>query len=276
MNARQEFYFVVRQAVDDLARHGFDSIERVARWEARIRKAAEKFAAPRPLMEQRLKAIYLSTYKRLVENKGIAKYHKGVERFTLTQVGTQLRSELDRRIAASAALIQRNRQEAINKTLQRFSGWSTSIPKGGSDATDKPEAKSNIKKALVSLPFEERRVLIDQGHKLTASLNNIIAKDAGAIALIWRSNWRQPGYDYREDHKERDERVYAIRDSWAFQEGYAKPGKAGYYDTITAVAEEPYCRCYAQYLYTLSALPKDMLTRKGAEALNAAKKELAA
>jgi hypothetical protein len=33
------------------------------------------------------------------------------------------------------------------------------------------------------------------------------------------------------------------------------------------VAEEPFCRCYAEYIYTLGKMPRAMLTKKGADAL---------
>ena len=32
-------------------------------------------------------------------------------------------------------------------------------------------------------------------------------------------------------------------------------GEAGYYDGVTAVAEEPFCRCFMTWLYALRALP---------------------
>ena len=117
-------------------------------------------------------------------------------------------------------------------------------------------------------------MLIDQGHKLVASLNNVLAVDGKAIALIWHSHWRQAGYKYRPDHKERDEQVYMLRDNWAQEKGFVKVGKSGYYDEITSVGEEPFCRCYAQYLYNIGSVPKELLTKKGADALAEARAEI--
>jgi hypothetical protein len=154
-----------------------------------------------------------------------------------------------------------------DKEFANFAGWSTSIPVGGSETTSRRETGKEIRKSLSQLPFEDRRVLIDQGHKLTASINAVVAQEGGAIALTWRSHWRQVGYDYREDHKDRDDKVYAIRGSWALQQGMMKPGSAGYYEDVTAVGEEIFCRCWAEYIYSLRSLPEDMLTKKGAEAL---------
>jgi len=113
--------------------------------------------------------------------------------------------------------------------------------------------------------------MIDQSHKFVSSLNNILAKDGGAIAVIWHSNWRQRNYNYRPDHKERDSNVYALRNNWAIEKGLMKAGPAGYYDEITQFGEEIYCRCFGQYLYSIRDLPKEMLTQRGIEELNRVK-----
>ncbi len=273
---RQPLHTVITDAVNDLATHGYDSPDRVAYWQQRIREAAEAQMASAQQMETMLREALAAVYRRMVESGGAIRYHPGVSRFTLDRLAPALRTELDRRILASADLIRLNRRQAIDKTLQRFAGWSTSIPAGGSRTVDKVDEKATIKRALSALPFEERRVLIDQGHKLTASINETIASNGGALALEWRSRWRQPGYDYRPDHKERDGRVYLLRGSWAQRAGLIRPGDAGYYDKVTAVAQEPFCRCYATYLYALRDLPDDMLTAKGRAELARVRKELAA
>jgi len=268
--AGQGFYAVLRAAISDLTENGFDTSGRLMFWTEQLRQAAWRTLKPAWQMEEMLKFGLTSIYRRLIERGGIARYHSGIPRFTLQRVAPNLRAELDRRILAAADLIKLNRQQAIDNTLQRFQGWATSIPGGGSDTTDKRETAKEVRKALARLPFEERRVMIDQGHKFTANLSNILAQDGGAIAMIWHSHWRQLGYDYREDHKERDRNVYALRGNWAIQQGLMRAGEAGYYEDVTAVGQEVYCRCYAQYLYTLRDLPKEMLTKKGAEALASA------
>lgn len=276
MAAGQTFYEVLTAAVDDLAEHGFDSVERLERWTVELRRAAATVTADPAALERMLREGLASVYKRLVDEGGIARMHPGVGRFTIEQVKPKLRAELDRRIMASASLIRLNREQAIDKTIQRFQGWATSIPIGGSADPEKRETKKRVRKSLAQLPFEERRVLIDQGHKLTASLSNVLATDGGAIAARWRSHWRQPGYNYREDHKERDQKVYALRESWAMSRGLMKKGPNPYYDDITQAAEEPFCRCYIVWIYALRDLPKDMLTVKGSSALDEARAAVAA
>ena len=241
MAASDSFYDVLTRAVNDLTEHGFDSVERLQFWQDQLRRAAERSMTPPTVLQRMLNEALRAIYRRLVEKGGALKYHRGVERFTLARVAPHLRSELDRRILASADLIKLNREQTIARTLQRFSGWATSIPKGGSEQVRKTETKENIRRGIAGEPFESRRVLIDQGHKLTAAINQTIAEGGGALALVWRSHWRQVGYDYREDHKERDGQVYLLRGTWAQERGLIKPGQAGYYDAVTAVGEEVFC-----------------------------------
>jgi len=263
----QSFQEVLAAAIDDLLANGFDSMERVDRWTRELRAAAERSLVSPESLEQQLRDGLAAIYRRMVDEGGILRFNQGVERFTLDKVKPTLRAELERRTMASANLIKLNRAESIEKTLRRFQGWSTSIPPGGVSGETRREIKKTVRKSLASLPFEERRVLIDQGHKMTAAISEIIASDGGAIAGRWRSHWRQAGYNYRPDHKDRDDKIYLIRDSWAHAAGLVRKGSVGYYDEVTAAGQEPFCRCYLIWLYNLRDLPADMLTAKGRAAL---------
>ena len=264
---RQTLEQIITEAINDLAEHGFDSTDRLTEWERRISEAiAMTIGSPGEVNEQ-FRRQMRDIFDRIVGG-GIGSAHPGVSRFTLQNVAGRLHGELDRRIMASANLIRLNREAAIQKTLQRFSGWASSVPVGGAAEINRRELKAEIARPMRQLPFIERRVLIDQGHKLNASISATIASDNGAIAFTWRSRWRQANYNYREDHKERDGQVYLIRNSWAHKQGLVKPGLAGYSDTISQPAEEIYCRCTAQYLYSLRFIPEEMLTKKGKEAIS--------
>lgn len=263
MVKKPTFYETVNEAIRDMSIHGYDSAERVAYWTERLRKAAASYAKTSEQMGQMLRDALEAVYRRLVDNGGVLKAAPGVARFTIERVRPALRAELDRRILASASLIKLNREEAMEKTLRRFQGWATSIPVGGSAEPEKKKAVEGVRKAMSGLPFVERRVLIDQGHKLTSAVNTTVAVGGGAVAAIWHSNYRQSGYDYRPDHKERDDHVYLVRGSWAQEKGLVKPGAVGYTDDITQPAEEPFCRCRFQYIFSLRNLPDDMLTVKG-------------
>jgi hypothetical protein len=266
MGRPKTFNEIVAEAVEDVAEHGFDEA-RLERWQEKIRKAAERALPSEKDMDKMLRESLVATYKRLIENGDIARTHQGVSIFTYKKLKPQLKAELDKRIMASTRLIKLNRKAAVDRTLARFVGWTSSVPKAGTDTVNKKDQRDDLKKAMQRLPYVERRLLIDQGHKLVASLDQVIANDAGAIAVIWHSRWRQKNYDYREDHKERDLKCWAIRGNWASEKGLMKAGPNGYYDTITQVAEEIFCRCFLTFVYSISDLPEDMLTAKGKAAL---------
>lgn len=272
----ESFYQAITAAVKEFEEYGFDSAERLAYWIDRIRKAADATLTPLPVLERALRDNLSGIYKRLVDEGKIIRANPDVSRFTLERVRPKLRAELDRRVMVSRNLIKLNREQMIEKTVQRFAGWASSVPAGGSRAVDVKETKDHIRQALASMPFTERRLHIDQGMKFTAALNEILAIDGGAIAMRWNSQWRRPGYHYRADHRERDQHIYLLRTSWAREKGLVKPGPDGCYDDITKVGEEVYCSCFATWIYALKRLPDDMLTTKGKEALQAAREKVAA
>jgi len=264
---RSSFTQTITDAVADMTAHGFDSEQRVLDWVERIRAAALADLTPMPVVEKELARVMEATYTRQVERGGILSKHPGVPQYTIDRVKPKLRAELDRRIMTSTSLIKLNRPQAVAKTLQRFQGWATSIPAGGSKVVEKVPVKSEIRKALAQLPFEERRLVIDQGAKLVSAISNIVAVDGGAIAVEWHSHWRDASYNYRPDHKARDGKVYAIKGNWAIDKGLMKAGPNGYYEDNEAFAEAPFCRCFGTYIYALRRLPDDMLTEKGRQAL---------
>ncbi|HBY4289888.1 TPA: hypothetical protein MIT84_14960 [Klebsiella pneumoniae] len=271
------FTRTVREAVKFFLRNGYTSRQELEQWQAIIRQAAESETDDdyMSMVSDRLR----KTYDLQVSKAGALERHRGLSRFTLNYMEPKLRSELDRRILASADLIKLNRTAAINKTVQRFSGWATSIPVqdyvgGGLSPSSRSGVNYNcdhIQKSAQQVDYEARRVMIDQSHKLIANIDNIIATGNNAIAAEWHSHWRQAGYDYREDHKERDKLVYLIRGNWAQKNGYVKAGSAGYLDEITQPGEEVFCRCYVTYLYNLRSIPEDMLTQKGRKFLESMK-----
>jgi hypothetical protein len=263
------FLRTLRDAIKFFLEYGYSSEESLIGWTERLRNAAEEKAGSESLY-QRVSRHLTKAYDLDVNRAKALKRHPGVSRFTLHYLEPKLRAELDRRILASADLIKLHRTNRIDKTLQRFSGWATSIPpiteiSPGLSASSRAgvmATSNNITKSAQQIDFEERRVMIDQSHKLVANIDNIIATDGGAIAAVWHSHWRQAGYDYREPHKERDLMVYAIRGNWALKKGFMRAGEAGYLDEITQPGEEVFCRCYLTYIYNVRSLPDDMKTDK--------------
>ncbi len=266
------FYEEVTAAVNHFKQWGFRSQAELDSWTARIRRSALLQLKTPEQIDREMRAMLTDRYRALVTRGGLRAKMPEVSRMGLERVKPKLRKELDRRIMASANLIKLNRQQAVDKTLQRFQGWATSIPEGGSRAVDVKPVKDDIRKSIGQMDFVERRVSIDQSHKLVATIQDITATENGALAVRWNSPWLRPGYDFRKDHKERDQKVYAIRGNEALEKGLMKAGDAGYYDEITNVGEEVFCSCWATYIFALRKLPPDMLTKKGAYALPVAAK----
>ena len=269
------FARVVRDAVKYFLQNGYSSQDDLMRWQDIIRQAAEGETADdyASMVTTRLSQIY----ERQVNRRTMLKRHQGIPLFTIHHLQPKMRSELDRRILASVDLIKLNREKAISTTLSRFSGWASSIPSAetialrGIQGTMLKTAQ-HIQKSAKQMDYEARRVMIDQGHKLIANIDNVVATSNNAIAARWHSHWRRPGYDYRKDHKERDEKVYLIRGNWAQEKGYVKPGSVGYLDEVTQPGEEVFCSCYVTYIYNLRSLPPDMLTQKGVQFMESVRK----
>ena len=271
-----DFHATLTAAVNDFIEHGFDSQERLDRWMSRLHDAAKASLVPEAVLARSLAQALDAVFKRNAGTAKLMKVAPGVSQYTIEMIKPKLRAELDRRKLASASLIKLNRHEAIAKTLQRFAGWASSVPKGGTEIAKRQDIKTNVRKGIAALPFLERRVIIDQSAKLVATINNIVATDGGAIALIWRHvKMGPPEYQSRPEHVERDGEIFLIRDSWAHKAGYVKLAGRQYYDQVDAVGEAVYCSCSAQYLFALRDLPAEMLTVKGREALLQARRALA-
>ncbi len=231
-------------------------------WARRITVAATESLIPPSQLVRQLQSALEQQFARATRPDKLSRLHPGVDDFTLEKVRPKLRAEFDRRKAAASDLIRLNREASIQRTLQLFLGWATSIPAGGSAVATRAEARRAIKKRVSALPFEERRVIIDQGHKLSAAINDIIAKDGGAIAAIWH-HVDEIGYDARPIHAARDGKIFIVRDNWALRDGLMKPAGARFTDDIEQPGEFVYCRCTYEYLYNLRDLPDRMLTARG-------------
>lgn len=270
---RTVFYDVVNAAINDLLEHGYDSQERLDRWLEKIHAAARSALIPESVLVRTLQESLGRVYQRQVKLGKMNQVKPGVSQFTLDMIKPSLRAELDRRILASSNLIRLNREASIARTLQRFAGWATTVPAGGTDIVKRKELKDTVRKGIAALPFEERRVIVDQGHKLVNAVNTIVAVDGGAIAATWRHVNESGGYQARPAHEARDGRVYLLRGSWAHRDGLVKPS-VGFTDDVEQPAELPFCRCQWVFAFTLRDLPDAMLTAKGKLALSEARAKL--
>jgi len=240
--SQPRFRELLKEALKYFADAGFTSEADLEEWLLRLHRSLEA-ELPTDSEERRQITVILSAvFNRDVLHGGIAKKVPGISRYTLDRIAPSLRAELDRRIWASADLIKLNKAAATQKTLQRFSGWVTSVPRGGSATTNIREAAGDVMKSVAQLKFERRRVAIDQGHKLSAAVAHVVAQGQGAIACIWHDRGEYDrGYDARPEHIARSGKIFLVRDSWAMNEGLVKKGGLKYTDEIEGVAELPFC-----------------------------------
>ncbi|EJJ4441762.1 hypothetical protein NI503_004580, partial [Salmonella enterica] len=165
----------LRDAIKFFLEHGYSSEESLIMWTERLRNATEDKVGGDDFyryVSRRLTAAYDLE----VGRERALKRHPGVSRFTLNYLEPKLRAELDRRIMASADLIKLNRTQAVDRTIQRFSGWATSIPPitsispglSASSRSGVVATSQHIAKSARQIDFEQRRVMVDQTHKLIA------------------------------------------------------------------------------------------------------------
>lgn len=264
-NPNASFRTLLTAAINDLAANGYVSAEKLSEWIALLRNAAERELGSDKEVDAQLRQSLGRVFERFVNGRKLESVVPGVGRYTLAMVKPQLRAELDRRILASADLIKYHRQEAIDRTLRRFAGWSTSIPVGGDEDVNRRDVKAHVGKALVNYRYHKRLVDTDQGHKLVANVADLVATEAGAIAAVWNSHGAHDhSYNARKTHLDRNGKTYLIRDSWAHREGLVKP-LHGFTDDMTTPGQEVNCRCWYTYLTSPRRLPDAMLTRKGQE-----------
>jgi len=257
------FRTLLLEAIDHFATNGYSSAADLQEWVARLHRSLDDELMGDPATKALVTQVLTSVYNREVR-LGIGKRVPGVSRYTLDRVAPQLRAELDRRIFASVDLIRLNRRAATEKTLQRFSGWVSSVPPGGAPQTVKREVARDVGKSVATLKFEARRVAIDMGHKLSSAVSATVAMGEGAIAATWMDRGaHDKSYNARPEHLARSGKLFLVRNSWAISDGLIKKGGLMYTDEIEQPAELPYCSCTYTYVVSPRALPPELLTAKG-------------
>jgi len=250
--------------------------------------------------------------------------------FTKDQLTKEAQKLLNQKIQESLNLIKLDREQSMNRTIQRFQGWASSIPLRGQPQThvvtvrtqtgtttvpkshaelereskrtgtpisllkktkQKPtfenkkvrrklpprsitqydrkefaKAAEKMDEPIQSIRYKERRVAIDQGHKLAAAISEVQAYSNHAIALTWRHHFSK---NPREDHQEMDGETFVYPESWAVREGLVR--KQNLVSNLPVMpAQAINCRCTADHVYTLRELYRrapHLLTKKGLKLL---------
>ncbi len=259
------FRALLLEALREFAVHGYTSEAALTEWLGRLHRALERELPADEWARKQLENTLTRIFTREVKSGGVLKRVPGVQRYTLDRIAPSLRAELDRRIFAGIDLTRLNKRAATEKTLQRFAGWVSSIPRGIPPAkVDVRAVAAELAKPVKQVRYEARRVAIDQGHKLSAAVAHVVAREAGAIGGIWHDRGEfDHGYDARPEHLKRTGTLFLIRDSWAMGEGLVKKSGLKYTDEIEQPAELPYCSCRYEYVTSPRDMPDTLLTAKG-------------
>ena len=136
---------VLREALNYFTQRGYRNETELQDWLLRLRAALDLELPTDTATRKELGAVLETIFKREVNSGGVQRRVPGVSRYTLERIAPSLRAELDRRIYAAVDLIKLNKQAATQKTLQRFSGWVTSVPPGGSTGNVREVASEILK-----------------------------------------------------------------------------------------------------------------------------------
>ena len=204
-------------------------------------------------------------FKSQVDGMAVHKRHN-IAPYVIAALYYLLKDERDNRIQYTKTLADMRKDEAKETVMRRFAGWASSIPEGREIKASR-DIVSFISKPIKELPKHQKTIIDDQSKKMISNIDSIIAREAGAVGYYWHSNFRTPGYDYRENHKhlDLDGKFIILKSSWAYRDGYIRRGNEIYQDDIEQPGELPNCKCIAKYVYSISDVPKDCLTIKGLE-----------
>ena len=260
---RESFRLLLMEGIRKFATEGYSSELELQEWIAHLHLALDRELPSDKESKNMLTAVLGSVYARQLK-RGIFERIPGVSQYTIDRVAPYLRAELDRRIFASADLIRLRKRAVIDTTLQRFSGWVSSVPPEGTFDFSPRAISKRISTDVKQLKFEYRRVAIDQSHKMSANIAYTVAINEGAIGGIWHDRGEDDhNYDADPKHLARSGKWFLLRDSWAIEQGLVRRGSAPYYDSVDPVSQRPYCSCWMEWTTSPGGIPPELLTAKG-------------
>ena len=230
------------------------------------------------LVSQTLKRAYSDFYTK----EGFKKTNKGISKLKLSDLRQDFKKELDKKITISFNLIKNKENEIKQKLASRFINWLTID-------SEEVRGKTTSKQSLLNfLDFAKENeiaeehakfILKDQTRKMVCAFDLLIAEANGAIGGFWKNRgdrrvvgnpngFYPQGNKTHNDHWNRDGVFYIYKDGWAYQKGYVK---GSLYENLEdgGVGVAIGCRCRMENVYDLRDVPKEILTKKGKEAVNA-------
>lgn len=260
---RVELYEMKQNGMlDNLSEQGFEQVS--GRITSRINDYFKKVL-------QKQTAYFRTNFRKAFNyhrNKGLVDNHRGISRFTLDKLGPRFQNLYMTQNLSSIELIKSQNAENMNKLRNRFVGWITRAA-----TTNKQELFEQTK-----IPRNDKKlrfILRDQTNKIASNMDHLVASEAKAIAMQWKTRQDnkvagKPGGvnevisnpKMHGNHWKRKDKFYWIPGKHEHLlnkskfEGSTKDLKDG-------LPGQPIgCRCYAKYFYDVIELPKDLVAEE--------------
>jgi len=159
--------------------------------------------------------------------------------------------------------------EQLSQFMALLEQFIKQVPIGGTKDKAIKSQVSEIKKELRQLAKWDKLFNIYKATSFPAEIEYLFALEGKPIAAIWRYSRTDEQGEYRKtySHKERDGRVYVVRDNWAISKGLMTAEPYGYIDEVSHPNQEIGCMCSLHWLYAIRDLPTNMVTEKGVSEL---------
>lgn len=234
-------------------------------------------------LEPNLRREMRTIYKKWLRG-GYKKYFPYLKPYRLEELKPKFRKELDDKVVNSLSLIKTQEHEFMSAIENRFRNWATISSEQLRGRTQEEKNKMIREQIGYASTKHQQFVITDQTRKLIGSLNELTAKEAGAIAGIWHNqrdkrvvgnpNGKYKPTSIHENHWAREGKLYILRDSWAVKRGYLEPkNKITYAEDISdGMPSIPIgCRCYFEYIFNLDEIPQkfqEIITESGEKFMN--------
>jgi hypothetical protein len=147
----------------------------------------------------------------------------------------------------------------INKLVD---GFLAEVPR---TAKERASYISRIKREIKYFSKWNQLFYTHKAMSFPSEVEYIFILSGKPIAAVWEYSSLDEECEFPPtvNHKQRDGRVYAVRQNWAEAESLMVVGSDGYLDEIDRPHQETGCMCHLHWLYSVSNLPEEMLTAKG-------------
>ena len=208
-------------------------------------------------------------------NNDFRKHHK-MSAYNLKDISPEFRKILEKRVLNSLNAIKIKDKKLLLDLESRFVNFMLD---------DKEKTMRNLQENLKvneTLKHSKhyvRNILRDQTQRMNDDIDYINGKLNGAVGLIWHtqndnrvvgnpSGLYPKGNELHNNHYKRDNVFFALRDSYATQQGLLKAEVFESLEDISKIGRAINCRCDYEYLYDLRDVPSMYLSKKGIDYIN--------